>query len=251
MKLIQLFLTFFFMCFLVACSQKQYESQETQSTNNSSISHAEKANNTVTADEQLGTRWGDDISSNVTEVNLVRRSSSPIAEAQIRYADKNYRGREINSIALAAGQVSLSVIDEHQNNLPLYREGQNYYLAGRNGQSYQLHYENKSNQTFEIVASVDGLDVINGQSASRNNSGYVVYPHSSLAIEGFRKSDSAVASFTFSQPEEAYAANSSSGSIYNTGIIGTVIYELEAPRKTERSGSARYAPPPNAFPEDR
>ena len=251
MKFIQFFLSLFFMFFLAACSQKQYEVRETQTTNNDSISHAEKSNNNVASDEQLGTRWGDDISSSVTEVDLVRRSSTPIAEAQIRYADKNYRGREINSISIASGKISLSIVDDRGNQLPLYREGQSYCLAGRDGQSYQLHYENKSNQTFEIVASVDGLDVINGQSASRSNSGYVLSAHSSLSIEGFRKSQSAVASFTFSQPEEAYAANSSSGSIYNTGIIGTVVYELEAPPKVDRSGSGRYAPPPNAFPEDR
>ncbi len=239
------------MLFLAACSQKQYEQRETQTSSTDNISRAEKSNNQVSADEQLGTRWGDDISSSVTEVDLTRVSNTPLAEAQIRYANKNYRGREINSISLASGQVSLSILDDQHQPLPLYREGQNYYLAGRNGQSYQLHYTNNSNQTYEIVASVDGLDVINGQSASRRHSGYVLYPHSTLSIEGFRKSDSAVASFTFSQPEEAYAANSQSGSIYNTGIIGSVIYELATPQKAPRSGSGHYASPPNAFPDDR
>ena len=93
--------------------------------------------------------------------------------------------------------------------------------------------------------------MLDGSTASRTNSGYVLHPHSELKIEGFRKSDSAVASFTFSQPEEAYAANSQSGSIYNTGIIGSVIYELATPQKAPRSGSGHYASPPNAFPDDR
>ena len=48
---------------------------------------------------------------------------------------------------------------------------------------------------------------------------YVLYPHDSLVIEGFRKSDDAVASFVFSNPEDSYAANSDKGSIKNTGVI--------------------------------
>jgi hypothetical protein len=40
-----------------------------------------------------------------------------------------------------------------------------------------------------------------------------------MKIEGFRKSDSAVASFTFSKPEDAYAANSNNGLIQNTEPI--------------------------------
>jgi hypothetical protein len=72
-----------------------------------------------------------------------------------------------------------------------------------------------------------------------------------MKIEGFRKSDSAVASFTFSKPEDAYAANSNNGLIQNTGIIGTVIYQLETPdSKDEINDSSKYAPPPKAFPAD-
>ncbi|MEG2060184.1 MAG: hypothetical protein RRZ33_10205, partial [Lachnospiraceae bacterium] len=105
---------------------------------------------------------------------------------------------------------------------------------------------------FEVVASVDGIDVLNGSVASRNNAGYVLHPHSTIQIEGFRKSDSAVASFTFGQPEDAYAANSDHGSIQNTGIIGTVIYQLESPdSKDEVKDSSQYAPPPKAFPADK
>ena len=93
--------------------------------------------------------------------------------------------------------------------------------------------------------------MLDGSTASRTNSGYVLHPHSEMKIEGFRKSDSAVASFTFSKPEDAYAANSNNGSIQNTGIIGTVIYQLETPdSKDDINDSSKYAPPPKAFPAD-
>lgn len=207
--------------------------------------------NQVRSEERLGTKWGDDLNSYVTQVDLKRLSNRPIDETQIRYANKQFSGRNINSISLAAGKVSFSVVDDRGRILPLYRDGQNYYLSAIDGQSYQLRYSNTSNQTFEIVASVDGLDVLNGSRASRSNSGYVLRPYSSFAIEGFRKSNSSVASFTFSRPKDAYAANSANGSIQNTGVIGTVVYELKAPQyQPAKNSKDGYAPAPNAFPAD-
>lgn len=212
---------------------------------------ATSAQNRVRSEERLGTKWGDDISSHVTQIDLKRLSQNPVDETQIRYASKQFSGRSINSISLAAGKVSFSVIDDRGRILPLYRDGQSYFLAANDGQSYQLRYSNTSQQTFEIVASVDGLDVLDGRQASRSKSGYVLRPYSSFAIEGFRKSNSAVASFTFSKPQDSYAANNSSGSIQNTGVIGTVVYELKAPKYyPAKKPNDGYAPAPNAFPAD-
>jgi hypothetical protein len=233
------FLMSFILClFLAACSKKESEI-------------ATEQNAQVSADEKLGTKWGDEVTSHVTEVNLKRLSDQPIAESQVRYANKQYQGKTVNSISLAAGKISFSIVDDVDAVLPLFREGQSYFLAGQDGQSYQLKYENHTDSTFEVVVSVDGIDVLDGSTASRTNSGYVLHPHSELKIEGFRKSDSAVASFTFSKPEDAYAANSNNGSIQNTGIIGTVIYQLETPdSKDDINDSSKYAPPPKAFPAD-
>ncbi|MDI1224181.1 MULTISPECIES: hypothetical protein [Acinetobacter] len=251
MKNINIFLCLLLCIFLAACSKKSDESaSQSQTEATSADAAAEAANNQVAADEKLGTKWGDEIDSHVTEVQLKRKSDSPLAETIVQYADKNYKGKTVNSISIAAGKVSFSVIDDHGNRIPMYRVGQSYYLSGREGQSYQLQYENNTAKTFEVVASVDGVDVIDGSEASRSNSGYVLHAHDSLKIEGFRKSESAVASFTFSKPKDAYAANSENGSIQNAGVIGTVLYELEAP-EDEAKPVNKYAPPPNAFPADR
>lgn len=204
----------------------------------------------VSVSQQLGTKWGDDVSSYVQQVNLKRLSNHPIDETQVRYAAKQFSGRSINSISLAAGKISFSVLDDRGQHLALYREGKNYFLSGNDGQSYQLHYRNSSAQTFEVVASVDGLDVLDGRQASRQKSGYVLRPYSSISIEGFRKSHASVASFTFSSPQQSYAANSAQGSIKNTGIIGTVIYELKAPKGYLQQQDKGYAAAPNAFPAD-
>lgn len=251
MKNINIFLCLFLCIFLAACSKKTDESvSQSQTEATSADAAAEAANNQVAADEKLGTKWGDEIDSHVTEVQLKRKSDSPLAETIVQYADKSYKGKTVNSISIAAGKVSFSVVDDRGNRIPMYRVGQSYYLSGREGQSYQLHYENNTAKTFEVVASVDGVDVIDGSEASRSNFGYVLHAHDSLKIEGFRKSESAVASFTFSKPKDAYAANSENGSIQNAGVIGTVLYELEAP-EDESKPVNKYAPPPNAFPADR
>lgn len=197
---------------------------------------------------------GGEISSHVTEVNLTRLTEQPIAESQIRYANKQYQGKTVNSISLGAGKLSFSVVDDTNNPLALFRDNQDYYLSGNQGQSYQLKYENHTDNTYEVVASVDGIDVLNGSVASRSNACYVLRPHSELKIEGFRKSNSAVASFTFSKPADAYAANSDNGSIQNTGIIGTAIYQvksLDSNSTEDDDKSSKYAPPPKAFPADK
>lgn len=241
--------------FLTACSQKPIEIQYSttpipQESTAVSVAKDQLANAKVANHERLGTAWGDDIQSQVSEVDLRRLSNKPVAEALLRYANKDFQGRSVNSIALNAGKISFSVVDDRGQPLTLYRADQQYFLAGKNGQSYQLRYENHTGKTFEVVASVDGLDVINGRQASRQNGGYVLEPYQTLDIEGFRKSNAAVASFTFSQPKDAYAANTASGSIQNTGVIGTVVYELKVPEVKQRSNS-QYAPAPNAFPADR
>ena len=237
---------------LAACSSQPIQQKQTSYAEYSpQATQAESKENRVSGSQQLGTKWGDDVSSYVQTVDLKRLSQQPVDETQIRYADKQFSGRGINRISLASGNISFSILDDQGRNLALYREGQRYFLSGQNGQSYQLRYHNSSAQTFEVVASVDGLDVLNGRQASRKNAGYVLHPYSSISIEGFRKSNRSVASFTFSQPEQSYAANSSRGSIQNTGVIGTAIYELKAPRyvpKKDQNGD--YAPAPNAFPAD-
>lgn len=192
--------------------------------------------------ERLGTKWGDDVDSHVTIVDVSRVSEEPIEQMQVNYADKSYQGRALNSRSLVAGKIDFSVATD-SGTLPLYRDAGNYYLQGKSGEAYRLVYRNNSANTYEIVASVDGLNVLNGSTASRYDGGYVLNPNGELVIEGFRKSEDAVASFIFSKPDDAYAANTASGSIKNTGVIGTVIYELYDPTES-RSGQ------PQAYPAD-
>lgn len=244
MKKLYVLLTLIFCLVLVACSKKE-SSDAIESASNEQISD----------DERLGTTWGDEIQSKVTQVDAKRIGDEPIIEAQLRYAAKDFSGKSLNSMSLAAGKISFSVIDDQNKALPLFRENQKYYLNAKDGQSYQLKYVNHTDQAYEVISSVDGLDVLDGLAASKYKSGYLLYPHSTLVIEGFRKSDSAVASFTFGKPEDSYAANTSHGSEDNTGIIGISIFEVSLPAKEMTEAvvveESQYAQAPQAFPADK
>lgn len=252
MKKISLLIFILFGASLVACCAPVSKRSMSTSTEVTALDVAgrQAANNDVAQSEKLGTKWGDEIASPITELDLKRKLNKPLVETFVQYADKVYEGKSVKGISLVAGQISFSVVDDFGNKIDLYRVDQNYYLRGQAGQSYQLVYENSTGKTFEIVASVDGIDVINGREASRGNSGYILSPYETLSIQGFRKNADAVASFTFSKPKDAYVAHSEHGSIKNTGIIGVVVYELKAPKKNLKSVN-KYAPPPSAFPADR
>ena len=221
-----------------AAAQEEAMQDETVQSNADSMQ--EKSTQDATESERLGTQWGDEVDSPVTVIDLRRVSEEPIEEMQVTYADKTYQGRALNSMSLVAGKIDFSVATDN-GNLSIYRDASNYYLQGKAGQAYRLVYQNNSSKTYEVVASVDGINVLDGSEASRYDDGYVLRPNEELVIEGFRKSQEAVASFIFSKPENAYAANTDSGSIDNTGIIATVIYELYDPTKPKQ---------PQAFPAD-
>lgn len=218
-------------------AQSPYEPMQEESAQDSADSmQADSAQNSIEStqdaieSERLGTQWGDDVGSKATMVDIQRIDDEPIDEMQVTYADKNYNGRAINSISLVAGKVDFSVAAD-RGQLSIYRDRGDYFIQGKAGQAYRLVYQNNSANTYEIVATVDGLNVLNGDAASRYDSGYVLEPNDELVIEGFRKSQSTVASFIFSKSENAYAANTPSGSIDNTGIIGTVVYEIYNPNQ--------------------
>lgn len=217
----------------------QNESKQDRSANMQTDSIQAEAMQDATESERLGTQWGDDVDSKATMVDLRRVSEEPIGEMTVSYADKSYKGRAVNSMSLIAGKVDFSVSTD-SGKLPLYRDAGNYYLQGKAGQAYRLHYHNNSSNTYEIVASIDGLNVLDGSAASRYDAGYVLDPNGDLVIEGFRKSESAVASFIFSKPDNAYAANTDTGSIENTGVIGTVIYEIYDPAEPKPQKAKAY-----------
>ncbi|MDR1967392.1 MAG: hypothetical protein LBQ32_01690 [Burkholderiaceae bacterium] len=210
----------------------------------------------------LGTQWGEGCESRVTTVQARRVTpNQPDDVAQLLYGDADgvrakvgdAPERQLN-MPMAQGDVEWSVRDETDQPLALQRTRQSpggaFNIAGRKGMRYMLVFHNLSERAYEMVATVDGLDVLNGQPGSRSNTGYVLYPRDTLRIEGFRKSNSEVAAFRFAEVNRAYAANTPAGDVRNVGVIGAALFQLEMPRsqRTPRGGATSSRP--NPFPAD-
>ncbi len=97
------------------------------------------------------------------------------------------------------------------------------YLAADQDAAYVLHVRNLTPRRLLVVPSVDGVNALTGQTASVQQSGYVLEPHSTVRIEGWRKSLQEVARFVFSAPSQAYATQT--GRPANLGVIGFAVFE--------------------------
>lgn len=197
---------------------------------------------------QLGTQWGEGIESRLQTVDLRRVSSEPVTQHTLSYSEASGEGRAVREIMLAKGRIGLTVLRDGNEPWSIYLDGTNAHLKGKKGERYVLQYQNYSKQTiYEIVTTVDGLDVMNGRAGSIRNNGYVLKPGETLQVEGFRKSRKEVAAFRFAEVDDAYAANSKNGAASNVGVIGTAVFELYDPNKKNKPSPAEG---PNAFPGD-
>ena len=159
----------------------------------------------------LGTKWGETRISRVASTAFERASKQPLAVAAINY-------NEAAGIRAMAGAV------EWRRGWPLLRSpADRWFVAGEEGRRYSIVVRNRSDLRLEIVLSVDGLDVIDGRTASFGKRGYLVDPHRQLVVEGFRQSTEAVAAFRFGPVRESYA-NQKYGDTRNVGVIGIAIF---------------------------
>ncbi|MCT4541869.1 hypothetical protein NSY55_27625 [Pseudomonas aeruginosa] len=124
--------------------------------------------------------------------------------------------------------VELSIVDRDQGSaLPYYSQRGQRWVAGQNGHPYSLRLYNRSPGRVLVVLSVDGLNVINGEVASPDQTGYVLEPWQSADITGWRKSRQEVAQFVFTDPGRSYASRT--GRPDNIGVIGMAVFN-EAPQ---------------------
>lgn len=126
------------------------------------------------------------------------------------------------------GPYSLEIVDESGRMLPTFQHRGRTYVLGAHGARYLLRIRNGSGERIEVVASVDGRDVVDGRPASTSKPGYVVEPWGEVTLDGFRLSTSAVAAFRFSGVDDSYAARM--GDARDVGVIGVAVFP-EAPRR--------------------
>src|SRR3954467_15932147 len=83
----------------------------------------------------------------------------------------------------------LSVYDRTEGKrLHVYWQEGRAYVVGKPGNEYQVSLRNRASDDVLAIVSVDGVNVITGQGAAPEQSGYVLAPRGGMDIQGWRKS---------------------------------------------------------------
>lgn len=111
--------------------------------------------------------------------------------------------------------------------LPVYWHEGRAYVAGEPGREYRVVVANRRGEDLLAVVSVDGVNVLSGETASASQGGYVLGPWRRVQVDGWRKSLDEVASFYFTSLGDSYAART--GRPANVGVIGVALFRRAAP----------------------
>jgi len=128
---------------------------------------------------------------------------------------------------LAARLVDVSIVNRSTGErLQPWRHGGRLYVAGTPGDRYYVELKSRQGERVLTVMSVDGINVLTGQTAATLQSGYVLDGGQSYGISGWRKSMDDVAQFVFTALPNSYAART--GRPGNVGVIGVAVYREKA-----------------------
>jgi hypothetical protein len=125
--------------------------------------------------------------------------------------------------------------------LPRYPHGGRHYIAGHPGARYALRVRNLSGARVLVVLSVDGVNVVSGETADWNQTGYVLEPGRSYDIAGWRKSGTQIAAFEFTAMQHSYAALT--GRPGHVGVIGMAVFRERVPMPPPVMAPPVAAPP--------
>ncbi|EJL79790.1 hypothetical protein PMI15_03985 [Polaromonas sp. CF318] len=157
--------------------------------------------------------------------------------------------------AHAIGRLAdVTVVDRNTGaTLPLYYHRGEYWVAGQYGAKYAIAVRNKLGERVLAVTAVDGVNVLSGETAAWDQTGYVFSPWQQYQVTGWRKSSSEVAAFEFSALGDSYAGRT--GRPANVGVIGVALFREQppepvaqapvysSPRRSEREADVPAAPP--------
>jgi hypothetical protein len=139
--------------------------------------------------------------------------------------------------AAVGGLADVSVYDRSEGRqLPVYWHEGRAWVVGKPGNEYSVRIRNHQREDVLGVISVDGVNVITGETAVPRQSGYVLAPHRQFDISGWRKNLESTAAFYFTPLPDSYAART--GRPDNVGVIGVAFYR----KKAEPAPLAQPAP---------
>lgn len=147
-------------------------------------------------------------------------------------------------LACASSLAKVDVYDRSEEvALETYRYRGRDYIVGEPGNEYAIRIRNCSGRRLLAVVSVDGVNVITGETAAPDQSGYVIEPYGYVNIEGWRKDLSRTAAFYFSDPQDAYATRT--GRPDDLGVIGVALFR-ERDRQVLLESAEHAAPAASA-----
>jgi hypothetical protein len=194
----------------------------------------------------LATHWGESLYSPTRDVDFERADfERPAALIELHYNDRDGaldmlpRGNWSQSEQSAlGGAVEIQMVDASGRPFSALRHGDRLIAMGDPGERYSLFVHNRTRERFEVVATVDGLDVLDGEDGSLSKRGYLLDAFSSVVIDGFRRSDAEVAAFRLGNVARSYAA--SKGKARNVGVIGIALFDEQRPPAYRRHAPERW-----------
>ena len=150
----------------------------------------------------------------------------------------------------AAGRMAEVLVIDRDNGMPLrtyYHRGE-YWVAGKPGARYAIEIRNTLQERILAVTSVDGINVLTGDTARWDQSGYVLHGEEAYEVTGWRKSQAEVAAFEFAAAPNSYAART--GRSANIGVIGVAVFRERVPGQVASSAPGAGAPPPSSAREN-
>lgn len=136
------------------------------------------------------------------------------------------------------GTVDVKIVDRTTGEtLPMYWHDGKWWVPGRPGNRYAIALANRSGGRVLSVVSVDGVNVVSGETAAPDQAGYVLASGQSARITGWRKDLSRVAAFEFTSLPDSYAVRT--GRPDHVGVIGVAVFREKAV----------YVPPPSVSQE--
>lgn len=133
--------------------------------------------------------------------------------------------------------------------LPIYAKNGHNFIVGTPGHEYAVRIRNCTGGRVLVVTSVDGVNVISGDTAAPSQSGYVLDPWGSVEISGWRKSLERTAAFYFTDLGDSYTART--GRPQNVGVVGVAVFQ-ERPQPvawrdwSRRSGAGGHTEAPSS-----
>ncbi len=124
--------------------------------------------------------------------------------------------------------------------LPVYEKDGRKWVVGTPGQEYAIRVCNTTGARVLAVMSVDGVNVVSGETASPSQSGYVLDAWECADINGWRKNLASIAAFYFTELPDSYAART--GRPDNVGVIGVAFFRERPQPVAWKDMPGRIAP---------